>query len=1223
MKYFLHLSDKSSTSEASIEKSLAKWNKDSFYTSDLVLGLDIGMEGLGIWLRKGSQPIFAQTVLVELPKASPLAERRAKRAGRRARVSRKKREDLLKKWIVKHGLLSAERVEEIWHNPDVFKKGFEHRYRAIQKKDTLKSPEALVSAVRHCIKHRGYDYHLSNDASFPWGDSLDDHKAIIQWARRAICPRSAVENWKRIFSDAVWSDDEKKRADVETALDETVRRYDAQPIEKLLAEHFSEKGHPNLRTPARGENFPRELIKAHLRKICTHHLSFFKTQKNLDAALLSLLGKSDNKIEPDSIIDFHRKTQEEIELLWERKTNDCPYLPNLSKAIRSKAGNGKCSPNSSPEIRRFKLLQFLAERTFVVAGKTQTERLHANADLYGQLSEILAKDIAATTASSPTSPTRPKIGKRELKKLVEDTFSVKLSKTDSSHNTDFFDQLHDLLSPKLSVLKDRASLSATAAAALCDEALPKGEGFDAGRIRSVWQDTYYQWRRTAASGGPSFPQVDILLGHPSQYAENGRTTLDLNNGNPQHHGILRRLFARQFRDAHGNLVDISQHLEGKEVPDAVIIETIGDIPRNEDQRKEFQKEQKERRDAKEKILAKYSLSLDSTSEQIKRAFLFDQQADKNGHAICPYTGDDLGSDPLAKDLEIEHIFPREMGGISEMLNLVLTRRQTNADKGKNTPFQIKDKTIGKTTFSPWDEMKKRAETSMRWNKDKRALFCREETGCPQWANLTRTAQLARQLRDRVIQWLGLHSIKDDNTRANEIARRIGTPSGAMTAACRSSWKDSLPEFMRGKKDRSYLRHHLYDAAVLSFIPPGKGMNLSDYGGIFFSDFDPKKGWKTLALPSLLPDLDSFERDHKTVCLVFKPKNTRNKTSRYDGTIYSPVDEEGTRWTRFLGSLMDWKHDKKITLEKIIENIRAAGIDPKRLPDKMIRQWYASENDALLRFPSFKQGVPGQTIKTVTRKISKPCAEPAYGPHYDEKGNIIGWKVAQEAFIRCDLFKLESQDEKGKPTLTYYQRRILHPRHVRNLEKRTLSDGRRITMRIPLSEADLREIGLIEEADSLLKTHQSQTAKWEKDAAKKNAKSTGQCYLFETDSEIAQTTPPQPLTTTLQTIYCEPIPIPADATKLGSFQKGRVFMIPLDPEGKFYKRGTLPKNGPVSGWWAYGVSAIKSNGSIKMSLSEMKEINAEKNPCGIRQEISPSSRDDLAYIIEIQSITKDM
>jgi hypothetical protein len=56
------------------------WEKHPFYNKSVVLGLDIGIRGIGVWLRKGPEPLFAQTFLVNIPDAAPLADRRQKRS---------------------------------------------------------------------------------------------------------------------------------------------------------------------------------------------------------------------------------------------------------------------------------------------------------------------------------------------------------------------------------------------------------------------------------------------------------------------------------------------------------------------------------------------------------------------------------------------------------------------------------------------------------------------------------------------------------------------------------------------------------------------------------------------------------------------------------------------------------------------------------------------------------------------------------------------------------------------------------------------------------------------------------------------------------------------------------------------------------------------------------------------------------------------------------------
>ena len=87
--------------------------------------------------------------------------------------------------------------------------------------------------------------------------------------------------------------------------------------------------------------------------------------------------------------------------------------------------------------------------------------------------------------------------------------------------------------------------------------------------------------------------------------------------------------------------------------------------------------------------------------------------------------------------------------------------------------------------------------------EKRDIFLLEDSSeVPEWGNTTRVAQLARQLREEVIRWLGIRrgfdQIADpkdrDNQIANKIVDRIGTPTGFMTGC--------LPRFMAGSKQSS-------------------------------------------------------------------------------------------------------------------------------------------------------------------------------------------------------------------------------------------------------------------------------------------------------------------------------------------------------------------------------------------------------------------------------------
>ncbi len=777
------------------------------------------------------------------------------------------------------------------------------------------------------MKHRGFDYHLTEEGAYPWGEELDA-KEIIQWAKHAPCaPVYRASLLVEIESDAPWAKDKDgehtdKYLAVVEALDRAVKEYEDHPIEKMLTAHMVEKNHPNLRERGRTHNFPRELVKDHLFEICDRHQKFF-TKGTFEQAMCELLGEREegrawkvSDSEPQAILDYHRRTCEEAKLLWERKTKDCPFAESLHGKKQLRSPKIKCHLRSHADVRRFNLAMFLAERRVEFADAANS-RVHLPVKVIEAMFADLETDIKATAdmlakksdQSPQTALERPsKPGWKAFKKRFEDLKLASASK--DTFNESFFDQLADLIRPELRSLRGRASLCGESARALYDDMTEKGKVLLPEAMRANLKKCgYYDLRKDQDRSPGIYPQVEFLLGQRKHYDDAGAPTdvKGRKDGQPQHHGVLRKLFAGQLCLDDGSVVNLSGELEGDTAPEFVVVETIGDMPRNEDERREMQKENKLNRVRKNAIIEKkYGLKLSDLSDsQIRRVLLFDQQANDEGMARSPYTGEELGTNPLDKNLEIEHIFPESKGGIWIMDNLAITTREENNAKGDKTPYQWLGRNVGAFL------------ASMHWNKSKRALFCREESECPQWDNITRMAQIARHLRGEVIHWLGIRrkfaGIADAGKRAveisKEIAVRIGTPVGGQTAACREVWlpPTEFPQMYRegtsksGRKfwmkNRLNLRHHLWDAATLAHIPPGVGMNSVECGGIFLTKEDASSNKKITVLPGLGPDLCAFEKETAGRCLVSKPRQAKSKKSRYKETIISLPDVDGKRWAR--------------------------------------------------------------------------------------------------------------------------------------------------------------------------------------------------------------------------------------------------------------------------------------------------------------------------------------
>lgn len=1283
-------------SSSSPSEAATAWTPSHpFYANASVLSIDIGMEGIGLCLRKGQQVLWGQTFEVSLPESAPLSARRAKRAGRRTHSSRRVRDREFKAWCVEFGLLTQAQAERLWgaqnqlsdEDPRVAKRVYEHRLRAIT--DGVASAEAVAVCLRHIVKHRGFDYHQTEESSNPWGEGWD-YGALIDWLRTTPVSDEYAAQLKRQIEDLGNAFKETQITSLWREIEGAVRRYNEEPMLSMLQAHCKEKGHPNLRAAARGHNFPRELMKLHAWQIMEKHKHFFGAGL-FEKGVRRLLGDRDDKgqwllterkgrgkamTDPGAIIDYHRRTRAEAQLLWERKVGPCPYAPHLQSAGYSIQANLKRDKKRHLEVREFMLIQFLAERTFVT---TSFARIYASPSRIQSCLDFLKQDEEAIANKGP----RPKLGK-DFRKEWEKEHGIRLAGDKVSHNKDYFDQLKDLLCPPFGELESRASLSSPAAALLVSHATNHRSEFTAESILQRLRDLgYYQWRVNNVSSWGIFPQVEFLLGSSHQYdpatgltkdtriseacrvtASKARSGCARADGMPQEHGVLRRLFADQLTDANGVPVRVRQHMTRPDgLPDFVIVEVIGDMPRDKEQAKEIHKTNKDRRLAKQEIFARYQIEANAADGLKQKALLFDQQVNADGHLVCPYTGTVFKNlSPKSPELEVEHIFPQRRGGVSTMGNLCLTHRDINGAKNNGTPREIAGKTLEGVKFLPWTEMKQ-GLTNMRWGKAKRSIFEHEGSEVPDFGNTTRMAQLARQLRAQVVEWLGIrrrHSaaLPDPTACAAAIQKetweRIGTPSGGMTHACAETWcpPTKFPDYWREVvrdgvvdhiKERLCQRHHLWDAILLSHIPPGLGMNSTDCAGIFRVLKDETNGCiKIRPLAGLGPDLHAFNQANAEACLVISSRQRSSKKSRTLENAYSPKDEAGRHWMR--ESLAKYTAKKKASLDGIIKLLREGGIPLSRFGKdgpaarEYLNQWFSERNperfkqQELLDFLA-KQQVLTQTVREVFPKWwnnedgsapaeKKVTAAALYKLLKDagytkeqlgdngmySKSVLSSWIAARESSseLRLPPFK---QGHKGQPI-----RRI-----------RVEQDKRAAASYFPHHNRESKATGAkpigvkaTNEACRAFRLYQRLI----KDEAGN---------VIEREYWRIKIPPRRNLHNYLK-LHDEPwkppvadIP-PPDAEMLGDLTKGQLLRIPIGANQNFAKRGTAATHG----WWWYRVASLNaSDGEVELKLAEYKEPKQpEKDKLDRRSEhekliseiwlLRPKSSKDLGYFLEVNA-----
>ena len=247
---------------ATYSAALSKWRSHPFYHSAIVLGLDVGLEGIGVCVRRGHEILHAKTWLYPMPEAARLQGRRQLRGARHCRANRKTRLHRLRLLFEKHGLPWLADDSPALRNSDPFIL----RHRAVASANGLASREALSIAIRHCVAHRGHDYeYFSDEGAYPWGDATE-FKKVKKELDTLWLTKDEADDAHRDAEFFEWKDDEVLE------FRELVNKRIAGPelIDRHLAEHA--KGSKNhVRQRAKGEAFPRKLIREHLNEIIARH----------------------------------------------------------------------------------------------------------------------------------------------------------------------------------------------------------------------------------------------------------------------------------------------------------------------------------------------------------------------------------------------------------------------------------------------------------------------------------------------------------------------------------------------------------------------------------------------------------------------------------------------------------------------------------------------------------------------------------------------------------------------------------------------------------------------------------------------------------------------------------------------------------------------------------------------------------------------------------------
>lgn len=925
------------------------WAEHDFFSSDtVVLGLDIGMEGIGICVRKGKDILYCKSLLVDLPESEALAKRRAFRASRHVRKNRRRRMRLLKDLFGQYGLP--------WVDDSIMSRSDPYilRHRAVSKK--LASKEALSICIRSLVARRGYDYDaMKEQGNNPWGDS-NSVKEVMSWLKTTFVDEKMVQFIKEREEELTEGKGAPLKEETREKLWELLQARkaasDKQDINAMTAAYAKQR---ISERQAKGMNYPRSMVRKNLEEIIDRHAHLIDDVEGFKASLFRPCVTKEDK--GKAIFYYQRKTAEENRLHFEKKVKDCP----LAGWLQLGDENSKCCLKGNAWFRLWKLVDFLSVRRFYLKkkekGSVPIRRL-----LPASVIESLVK------ASVHQDDHHFVSGWKDVKAVLNESLACEGwmaidkggdVKDQKDWNKEQLIALQDLCSPSASSRQARASLGEASARKLYYMVTQNESNFDPECMEEQKKNCgLYEQRQAISLFGGTFPQVAALLGTigPDKKNKNGRFVQKTT-------GILQRIFA-----------DLSPMIGGKKVPDYVVVECIRQAPRTETQKKEIEVEQKNNRASKDKMASEFGVGEGKLgrSKYFRIALWKQQGGSKTTKAICPFTGKTLDvDDPLSPQLELAHLYPDTKGGLYMMDNLVLTTREVNKAMDNMTPVEAARAGIFGISC---DEMIRRSE-QFAWGESKRKLFRFEPTAeesFPDFNNMTRISQLASQLRKQVAFWLGIHADSDDLSAAVALRERIGNPQGQYTAAMRRSL---LPE---SGKDRSGYVHHREDAALLSCMPP-MGLNSIKYKGIFYTKMVPwldssgqlQQRRSLFALSCAdglpLPDIASILEDD-TECPIIKRRSESKYKALGDSTFWH-VDEEGNTWQRtplVLG--------KDTSADSLHAMLVASCIPENLIPSQSeIDKWIshhtpAHRGEEIKNIPlRLKNGVP---VKSIWKEASK-------------------------------------------------------------------------------------------------------------------------------------------------------------------------------------------------------------------------------------------------------------
>ena len=179
---------------------------------------------------------------------------------------------------------------------------------------------------------------------------------------------------------------------------------------------------------------------------------------------------------------------------------------------------------------------------------------------------------------------------------------------------------------------------------------------------------------------------------------------------------------------------------------------------------------------------------------------------------CVYTGGDLLESAI-ESYDIEHIFPRELGGPTTLYNLVVCKPKVNEQKGCDIPIALP---LVKESWSAYNNRVNSIFSGRKYNRKRTILTAlsldEAQTLIEKYSGLAGTAHIARLARDITCLYFNWQPAEQGKHQ------KFFVFSGSLTNKIAKKYK--LYNLLLGgenKKNREDKRHHALDAMVISYM----------------------------------------------------------------------------------------------------------------------------------------------------------------------------------------------------------------------------------------------------------------------------------------------------------------------------------------------------------------------------------------------------------------------